>query len=187
MILPFTLLALQNFVIKNDNLLPQKTIDKINEIGAELYGKTGIALYLVAVQKMPTEKIVDYEKELAQTLPPPFVLLTFALKDHKVDIYTSSPEVAQTFDKEQVLSPFPWKGTIIPLLESHSKNKKAAIEAALLNGYADIAEQIAASRSVELQSGIGSTNRTIYLALRILFYGILLLIFANFIYRRFIK
>ena len=180
------LLASQNFVLQNEGFLPKKTVDKINEIGNELFTKTRVALYLVAVKKMPTKKIVDYEQQLAKELKPPFILLVFSLKDHKVDIY-NSPDVAKRFDKDQVLSPFPWSGTIIPLLESHSKNPQAAIEAALLNGYADIAEQVARSYGVKLKSGIGNTNKDIYLVLRILFYGMLALILFNFIYRRFLK
>ncbi|MRI83947.1 MAG: hypothetical protein C6I00_05960 [Nitratiruptor sp.] len=184
---PTLLLATPTFVLKNEGILPDKTVAKIEEIGSELYRKSGIALYLVALEQMPVKSIIEYERQLARQLTPPFVLLTFSLKDRKVDIYTSSPEVEELFDKEQVLSPFPWSGTIIPILESHSKNPKAAVEAALLNGYADIAEQIAASRGFELASGIGNTNRNIYRALRLLFYTILALILANFFYRRILR
>ncbi len=186
LLLATLLFAAQNFILKNDGILPQKTIQKINEIGNELYQKTGVALYLVAIEKMPTKRIREYEEHIAKNLKPPYILLTFALKDHKVDIVNSA-DVASRFDKEQVLSPFPWSGTIIPLLESHSKNPKAAVEAALLNGYADIAEQVASSFGVKLKSGIGNTNKNIYFGLRLLFYGILALIFINFIYRRYIK
>jgi hypothetical protein len=187
LLLLFTpLIAAKNFILVNDDILPTKTVNKINEIGNELFEKTGVSLYLVATKKMPTKTIREYEMMVAKELKPPFILLAFALQDHKVDIY-NSPDVASKFDKEQVLSPFPWSGTIIPLLESHSKNPKAAVEAALLNGYADIAEQVATSYGVKLKSGIGSTNKNIYFGLRILFYGILALIFFNFLYRRYIK
>ncbi len=180
------LFAAESFVLYNDDILPQKTVDKIDEIGGELRQKTGVSLYLAAVKKMPTQKIKDFEAQIARDLEPPFILLTFSRDDHKVDI-VNSPDTDALFDKEQVLSPFPWSGSIIPLLESHSKNQKAAIEAALLNGYADIAEQVAAAKGVELKSGLGNTNRNIYLGLRILFYAILALIFINYLYRRFAK
>ena len=176
----------ENFVLLNENILPQKTVEKINEIGNELLQKTGVHLYVAAVQKMKGKKIVDYEKNLSSTLPKPFVLLTLAVKNHKVDIINSS-DISQRFDKEEILSPLPWKGTIIPLLTSHSKNPKAAIEAAILNGYAQIAEEIANSYGKKLKSGLGNTNRTIYFWLRMLFYSILALIFLNFIYRRVLK
>jgi len=167
----------------NEELLPQKTVAKIDEIGKELYQKTGVGLYLVAVRKMPTKRIREFEARIAKDLEPPYILLAFSRDDRKVDIF-NSPDTSSLFDKEQVLSPFPWSGSIIPLLESHSKNPKAAIEAALLNGYADIAEQVAQAKGVELKSALGNTNRNIYLGLRILFYGILALIFFNYLYRR---
>jgi hypothetical protein len=179
--------ASENFVLKNEKILPRKTTDKINEIANELFAKTGIRLYIAAVNKMPTKKIVEYEKILSKELTPSFVLLTFAQKDHKVDIYYEPKSLETQFDKEQVLSPYPWSGTIIPLLESHSKNKKAAVEAALLNGFADIAEQIAKSNNIVLNSGFGNTNKNIYIGLKVFFYGTLIFIFINFFYRRFIK
>lgn len=181
-----SLFSSENFILLNEGILPKKTVDKINEIGNELLQKTGVHAYVAVVQRMDTKRIVDFEKNLSAKLPRPFVLLTLAVKDHKVDIL-SSPDVSKRFDKEEILSPLPWKGTIIPLLTSHSKNPQAAIEAAILNGYAQIAEEIAQSYGKRLQSGLGNTNRNIYYWLRILFYSILALIFLNFIYRRVLK
>lgn len=186
LIFALPLIASSHFILKNDNILPDKTIKKIDEIGNELFKKTGVKIYVAVVQKMPTKKIVDFEKSLAKSLQPPYVLLTLALKNKKVDII-SSPDVAKRFDKEAILSPYAWKGSIIPILTAHFKNQKAAVEAAILNGYSEIAEEIAASFGVKLTSALGNTNRDIYYWLRIVFYSILLLIFINFIYRRFKK
>ncbi len=185
-VLATSLFSSENFILLNEGILPKKTVDKINEIGNELLQKTGVHTYVAVVQQMDTKKIVDFEKNLSSTLPKPYVLLTLAIKNHKVDII-SSPDVSKRFDKEEILSPLPWKGTIIPILTSHSKNPQAAIEAAILNGYAQIAEEIAQSYGKKLKSGLGNTNRNIYYWLRILFYSILALIFLNFIYRRVLK
>lgn len=186
LIFALPLIASSNFILKNDNLLPEKTIKKIDEIGNELYKKTGVKIYVAVVQEMPMKKIIDYEKNLTKNLQPPYVLLTLALKNKKVDI-VSSPDVTKRFDKEAILSPYAWKGSIIPILTAHFKNPKAAVEAAILNGYSEIAEEIAASYGVKLKSALGNTNRDIYYWMRMLFYSILLLIFINFIYRRFKK
>ena len=185
-IFAFALFASENFVIVNEEILPQKTVNKINEMGNELKEKIGVNLYLAAVKKSNKAKIKEYEKNLTKSLQKPYVLLTILLDSKKVDI-VSSKEVENRFDKEQVLSPLPWKGTIIPLLTSHSKNQHAAIEAALLNGYADIADQLASSYHIKLASSIGSTNKNIYFYMKFLFYGTLLLIFLNFLYYKFIK
>lgn len=47
---------------------------------------------------------------------------------------------------------------IIPLLTN--KKKEVGITPALLNGYAELVEQIAASRNVVLESSIGNANKT---------------------------
>jgi len=185
LLFPFFLFS-SPLILQNEGILPQKTIQKIEEIGKELYQKTKINLYLVAVNKMPTSTIVEFEKNITSTLTPPYALLTIAIKDHKVDI-VSSKDVAPLFDKEEILSPLPWKGSIIPLLTSRSKDQKAAIEAALLNGYAEIAEQIASSKGVVLESGLGNTNKTIYFWLRVVFYSIILLIFLKLFYKKVVR
>ncbi len=186
LLLSLTLGAAQNFILLNENILPQKTIQKLNAIGSELFQKTGVALYVAVVKKMPTQRIVDFEKELIQKLQPPYVLLTLSTEDKKVDI-VASKDAQKLFNKEEILSPLPWRGSIIPLLTAHFKNQNAAVEAAILNGYSEIAEQVAASRGIKLKEAIGNTNRNIYYWLRILFYSIIVLILLNFIYRRYIK
>ncbi len=186
LILPLIALASQNFVIKNDNLLPKKTVDKINEIGNELYKKSGVGVYVAVVEEMDTKRIRPFEERLASSLQSPYILLTLVRKAQKVDI-VASPDAQNLIRKDEILSPLPWKGSIIPLLTAHFKDKKAAIEAAILNGYAEIAEEVADAKGVKLKSALGNVNRDIYYWLRILFYSILALILFNYIYRRFVK
>ncbi len=184
---PFIAIASQNFIIKNDDaLLPKKTVDKINAIGNELYAKTGVGVYVALVQHMDTKRILPFEKRIAVSLHKPYILLTLAVHNKKVDIIASD-DAKNLIRKEDILSPFPWKGSIIPLLTAHFKNARAAIEAAILNGYSEIAEEVAEAKGVKLKSALGNVNRDIYYWLRILFYSILALIFLNFIYRRYIK
>ncbi len=175
-----------NFIISSSEILPKKTTDKINQMGKELKEKTGISVYLVIIKDLNGSNIVEYEKNISKNLSKPFVLLSFAPKDKKIDII-SSDKLKDKFDKEQILSPWPWSGSILPLLVSHSKNEKAKIEAALLNGYADIVEQLANSYGVKLKSGIGNQNRIVFDILKIIIYGIIGFIFFKLIYRRFKK
>ncbi len=185
-IISFSLSLNASLIIKNDGILPQKTVDKIEQMGSELKEKTGVNVYLAAVKNSNNKKIGDYEKEHSKALQKPFVLLTILLDSKKLDI-VNSKELNNKFDKDQILSPMPWSGSILPLLTSHSKNPKAAVEAALLNGYADIVEQIADSYDVELKSSIGSQNKMVYDIIKFIFYGTVLLIFINFFYRKFKK
>lgn len=179
----FTLSLNASFIIKNDNVLPQKTVDKIDQMGKELKDNTGVGVYLAIYENSNKSDILKIEKNLSKDLKDPFVLLTVLLDSKKLDIINSK-ELDERFDKEQILSPMPWSGSILPLLTSHSKNPKAAVEAAMLNGYADIVEQIADSYSVKLKSAIGSQNKLVYEIVKLIFYGTLLLIFINFLYRK---
>jgi len=184
-ILLFSILLQLNasFILKNENILPKKTADKIEEMGSELQKKTGVGVYLIAVKDLNSTDIIEYEKNVSKNLKSPFILLTISLNDKKIDIINSK-ELDDKFDKEQILSPWPWSGSILPLLTAKSKNPKANVEAALLNGYADIVEQIASSYNVELKSAIGSQNKIVYEILKLFFYGMLFIIFVKFIYGR---
>ena len=154
-----------NFVINNDEILSQKVSQKLNEIGDELYQKSGINL-VVGVYK--DGELSELFKE--QNLSSPFVFLALIKDKQKVEIF-SDTNTSKLFNKEQILSVSPESGTIIPILVS--KNGKDVYNAAILNGYADIAEQIAGSLNLKLESGIGSSNKTTLNFLRIFIYGLI--------------
>ncbi|MDD3343373.1 MAG: TPM domain-containing protein [Sulfurospirillaceae bacterium] len=170
----------KEFVI-NDNVIEERTAQKIEEMGQELFSKSGVRVYLIAKQNGGGENIIAFEKEFSKTLQTPYALLTFFLQDQKVDIYYSAG-LEKEFDKEAMLSPLPWQGTIIPLLTE--KKKEVSASAALLNGYADLVEQIAASRKITLQSAIGSSNKTTLMVIKIGVYGFVLVLLLIVLYRR---
>ncbi|WP_200762778.1 TPM domain-containing protein [Nitrosophilus alvini] len=174
-----------DFILKNDNILPEKTVMKIDEMGKELQEKTGVSVYIVAVNHISGTNFKEYEENVSKSLKPPFILLTIALNDKKIDII-SSDDVKSRFDKETVLSPLPWKGSILPLL-TQEKGGKANVQAALLNGYADIVDQVSSSYGVELASSVGSDNRYVYDVLKLFFYGTIILILIRYLYGRFAK
>ena len=153
-----------NFVINNDEILSQKVSVKLNEIGSELYAKSGINL-VVGVYKDGELEALFKEQNLS--LPYAFLLL---IKDKKkVEIF-SDTNTSKLFNKEQILSVNPESGTIIPILVS--KNGKDVYNAAILNGYADIAEQIASSLNFQLESSVGNSNKTTLNFLRFFIYGL---------------
>lgn len=174
--------------IYNEGIINKKTQIKLEEIATELKQKTGISLYLQAVKNMNGASISEYSKDLRIKFEKePYIVLIFAQDEKKVDIISSKQE-SQTFDKEEVLDPF--NGTIIPILVTKVKKDVKVDDkysAALLNGFADIADQVASYYDVKLDSGIGSTNRNIVNSLRIVFYVILALAIAFLIRRRFAK
>ena len=180
-----TISTLNAKILINKKIINDRASIKIDEIGEEVYQKTKINIYLIAVKNLGGKSIREYANEKVKSLKKPFVLLILAKEDKQVEI-VSSPEAKDKFDKEEVLDPM--SGTIIPILVTKVK-KEIKIDdkysAAMLNGYSDIAEQIADSYNIKLVSGIGSTNRNIINAIRLFVYGSVLLVILMFLKRRF--
>jgi len=170
----FTTLHAQS-VFSTQNLINPKTVVKIEQIGTELNQKIEITLHLYAQDTIAGKTMVEYREEIRKNYKDNYIILLFTQKEQKVDII-SSDNLKNKFNKEDILDPF--SGTIIPLLIV--KPKKDAIDdrvsAALLNGYADIAEQVATSLNIELESGIGNSNRDIINVMRVVFYITIIII-----------
>jgi hypothetical protein len=179
---------LQNFIYKDEVHFTKEFYDEVNTLGTELFNKTGISVYMVIYSKTGDKHLVELEKELLNgVLPENSVVLGFADAEKKVDIQAHE-SVLKLFDRDQILSPYPWTGTILPILGEKVKGdprKKYAV--ALFNGYADIVEQIAESRDVELSSAVGNSNKYVLNILRLFFYGTIVVALFYLIYRKFIK
>jgi hypothetical protein len=175
-----TFLNAHEFVM-HDGILDDRAVLKIEEMGEELFKKSGVKVILTAKKSAEGEEIVAYEKKLSSTISVPHVLLTLFLEEKKVDIYTSAG-LEKEFDKEGMLSPLPWRGTIIPLLTE--KKKVLDVTPALLNGYADIVDQIAAYRKITLESSIGSANKHTLNIIKLLVYGFVAVLVILMLIRR---
>ena len=168
---------------------------EVNKVGKELFEKTGISLRLVMVRELPNNKnIVELLKEFNE----PTVLLTFSELNSKVDIMANESSLYEYFDKQQVLSPTASAvqafvialfynngfdsflemagnsgGTIIPLLAGKAKKGEVLgkYSASMFNGYIDIAEQIANSKDVILDSAAGNANKNFITIIKIVFYS----------------
>lgn len=164
-----------------DTVLEERTAQKIEEMGRELFQKTGVKVILIAKENGGGDDIVTYEQNFAKNLQAPYVILTLFKDDKKVDVYASAG-LEKEFDKEILLSPLPWKGVIIPLLTS--KKNEVSVGPALLNGYAELVEQIAAYRKVELESAIGNANKTTINIVRLLLYSFMACVVILILYKR---
>jgi uncharacterized membrane protein YgcG len=176
-----TLSANASYLIVNDGVISEKVSQKVNSLGLELFLKSGIRVYIAVPESLGTKSILGYEKELSSDLKAPYVLLTLAKNEKQVDIIYSKT-LEGKFDKDGVLSPFPWSGTILPILTNKKENDK--YNAAVLNGYADIVEQIAESYDIKLEGAIGSTNKNIYLYFKIGIYGFILILLVRYFYAK---
>ena len=165
-----------NFVINNDEIISQKVSVKLNEIGSELYAKSGINLVVGVYKDGELEALF---KE--QNLSSPYAFLLLIKDKKKVEIFADS-NTSKLFNKEQILSVNPESGTIIPILVS--KNGKDIYNAAILNGYADIAEQIASSLNFQLESSVGNSNKTTLNFLRFFIYGLVAFFIIVIFYKK---
>lgn len=175
LLLPLFLFA-QNSIVFNENVLNQKVENEIALIGEELYEKTGIFLGVALGDKTKFEDLVQKQN----ALPKSYVLLVLSKASHKVDIVGSKGALA-LINKEEVLSPYSGVGSILPILAT---NKGDIYNAAVLNGYADIAERLAKARGVSLKHSIGNANRDTLNILRILIYGFICFALLYYAQRR---
>lgn len=190
------------FLYKDEVVNNPNFRDQIESIGSELKAKTGVSLYLVMVRDLENnESISDLEKRISAETNDSAVIMTFVELQKQVDILARPASLYKDFNKAQVLSPNAtfigavvssimfarsWDeasellsssgGTILPILAERAKGEDiiSKYSVAMYNGYADVAEQIAASHGVTLSSSAGSGSQTFIDLLRVVFYGIIL-------------
>ncbi|RXJ99283.1 hypothetical protein CRU98_07955 [Arcobacter sp. CECT 8986] len=173
------------FVLSNDGLIDERAVGKIEEIGQEAKAKLGVNIYVYAKESLGLEEgtstkdkiefIKNQEKELIKSLDEPYVVLTLAVEDTHVNLIVSS-QLKQIVDKNEILN-----GYVVPLLASKDKNTLfAKVSAAVLNGYAAIADTIANDRNIKLKSSIGSSGKVAGSIWKVFMYT--LIVFGLFIY-----
>lgn len=173
------------YLYKDEVVFIESFEHDIDVIGKELREKTGVGLYVAVIKELDANQtMADFENKILDQVKEPAVLLTLSEFDKQIDIMARPASLYKDFDKEQVLSPFPNSGTILPILTM--KAKKATVSekfaAAIQNGYTDIAEQIADSKGIVLEHAVGSSNKTIINILRLVFYG--MIAYGLFLYAR---
>ena len=194
------------YLYKDEVIFNPSFNESVEQLGSELYAKTGISLRLLMLRELPQGKnIVEYEKELMQAFHQPTILLTFSEMDHQVDILASDPSLYKYFDKKQVLSPISSPvqafvvallnmdfsdmqsgGTILPLLAQKAKKEQVLgkYSGSMFNGYADIAEQIASHQGVVLDNAVGNANHTSIMVVKFIFYGVIFIALIMYIRRK---
>ncbi len=199
------------FLYKDEVVNNPNFANQIESIGRELKAKTGVSLYVVMVRDLEqNESISDFEKRLTAELNDSAVILTFIELEKQVDILARPTSLYKDFNKAQILSPNATfvgsvvsalmfartydeakelivnrGGTILPILGERAKGdditKKYSV--AIFNGYADIAEQIAASRGQTLTTSAGSGSQEFIDWLRLVFYSVVLYAVVMYIRR----
>lgn len=177
------------FVLSSDGLIDKRAITKVEQIGNEAQSKLGVNIYVYAKQSLNLKEgtstqdkikyIKEHESQILPSLIKPYVLLTMAVEDTHVNLIVSSEDLKKVVNKNEILNDY-----VVPLLASKDKNSTfAKASAAILNGYAAIADIIAESKNIKLESSIGSSGKVAGTVWRVFMYsvvvvGILLYTFA---------
>lgn len=173
-------LSAQEFILNDDKLIDDRAKEKINQIGAETKSKLGVNIYIYTKSTLGLEEniktkdkidfIKNYENQLVSSLEKPYVLLSLSVEDTHVNLLFSD-ELKSVLDKNDILN-----GYVVPLLASKDKNTLfAKVSAATLNGYAAIADTIAESKSIKLESSIGNAGKVSSTIWRVVMYTLIIL------------
>ena len=179
--------AQAKFVLNSGEIITPLLSEKLEIIGAETEQKTGVGVYVVATKSLQGKSLENFAQNFSFNLKAPYAILLFAENEHKVEIYAST-DALELFDREQILS-VGSNGRIIPIIASQKKDlnqtqKIGVYNAALLNGYAEICDQIAKSKGVILENSIGNTNNSFINVLRYIFYATLIFAAFSYFYRK---
>jgi len=171
--LPFLLNA--NHILKNDILKPE-AIELIVAMGQELAEKTGIHGYVIATnEQFPVGyNLVEHSKKYESNMSKPYVLFVMAPwakitqeieTTGRVGIIPSSDEVRKLYNYDDVKDA---ALDIITVKDKNSAEDKHNI--GVLQGFSELADNIAASKSVTMTTTIPNEAQTLIWILRILIY-----------------
>ena len=174
-----TLFANINYILSDSGLLDSRAKKKIIEIGNEvrqklhiniyvdLKGNNGIDMNLSRTKRI--ELIRQKDKEILKNVKGNYIVLVLSLKQMYANILLPK-ELKGIIDKDDILD-----GYVIPLLASNDKNKLGAkASAAVLNGYAQIADSLAEKKGIKLASSIGSQGKVAGTIWKVFMYSVVL-------------
>ena len=173
-------LSAQEFILNDDKLIDTRAKEKIDQIGAETKSKLGVNIYVYAKSNLGLDEniktkdkidfIKNHENQIITSLEKPYVLLSISVEETHVNLLFSD-ELKEVLDKNDILN-----GYVVPLLASNDKNTLfAKVSAATLNGYAAVADTIAESKNIKLESSIGNAGKVSSTVWRVLMYTMVLL------------
>lgn len=173
----YSFLVAKPYVLENQNQLIDKTVAFVEILSDEVYEKTGVSLYVVALKDLGSKNLQEQEQFFIQNLKSPYVLLFFTQFEKKINIVTSA-EAEKMFDKKEVYWDY-----IVPLIpKKDAELTPQNISAFLLNGFVDIADRIAEYHSVELEHSFPKQNKGVQIAVRTLLYVMLFVILLLFVF-----
>lgn len=166
----------QSHVLQNQgNILSPKSIGFIEQLSQELFEKTGVALYVAVTDNLQgsgdaKEVRKEWKQNLLQSLSSPYGVI-FLVKSHKKIDIILQPQI-QGIDANKIITEY-----MVPILMQEKGLPNPKVSASILNGYAQLADEIAEHYHQSLQNNLivdksGSRNLvrySIYLMLGIMF------------------
>lgn len=153
------------YILSHGGILDARAELKIKEIGDEVKSKLNVNIYVDIKgdngidTKLPRDVRVKMMKNIEQNtvknLKAPYAVLSLSMDQMYASILMSD-DLKDIINKDEILG-----GYVIPLLASKDKNTlMAKASAATLNGFAQIADSIAESKNIKLNSSIGHEGKT---------------------------
>ena len=163
--------------ILKDDILKIEASTLINEMGDELFQKTGINGYVIATNEpFPVGfNFVDYSKKFEKQMSKPYVLYIFATQAKiteeidmrgRVGLIPSSDEVRSLYDYNRVRD----AGIdVVAVKDSNEDEDKHNI--GVLQAFSELADNIAESKGVELTKTIPNDTQVMVWVLRFFIYA----------------
>ncbi len=172
-----------NFIYDGDGLIKEKALNKLKEIGDELYQKTGVSTALIVKRHLTQEQFLEIKDSYLKKLEPPYILWIFSKKyvdrdNIGINKLFTSDDLKDKFDEDSLFSPF---GGSFSKIISIQNSKSDPTAAAFLNGYSDLTDMIALSYNTKLNSSIGDETKTTIDIVRLLFYMIIIFFAIRYI------
>lgn len=153
------------YILSHDGLIDMRAQDKIFEIGNETKTKLNVNLYINVKENngidikedrdIRRQQMKQKEQLLVQNLEKPYAVLSVSIDQLYTNILISE-DLKGIIDRDDILDNY-----VIPLLASKDKNSLfAKTSAAVLNGFAQMADSVADSQNIKLDSSIGSEGKT---------------------------
>lgn len=186
LLLPLLLNA--THILKN-NLLKPEASKMIEQMGDELFTKTGINAYVVATNEPFPERfnLVEYSKQYESNMSKPYVLFIFAPfaviteesgQKGRVGFISSSDEVKKLYDYNEV------RDAAIDIVAVKDDNKdEDKHNIGILQGFSVLADNIADSKGVKMTTTIPDDTSVVIDILKVIVYTGALFVFWIFLLR----
>lgn len=172
-----TALFPQNYILNNEGQLLEKTAGFMEILSGEVFEKTGVSLYVVALNSLNNIPLKEVEESYLMGLQKPYVVLFFARNEKKIDILVDE-KTKNMLDKNSVYWDY-----IVPLIPHSDKEIDSnSISVFLLNGFVDIADNVASYHKVELEHGFIKQNDGVRLGVKVALYFMLFVLLALFVF-----